>query len=226
MSDSAIGEQGDLEEAEAAADARSWLRMRPLRDDDVESVAEWFESPADLAMFTARQPVPMAPEALRRSWTPIIEGHPPITSWFFVVEDSDAALVAFAGIEDVNLIHGTAITPLWVARPARSTGIGVVVRAAMLDLAFDSLGLHRVTSMHRSDNLSSRRVNELCGLSPEGAMRQAWRDGDERVDISVWGILAAEWRAGRRELARSLPVRPEVRFGDDERTAWPAAARR
>jgi RimJ/RimL family protein N-acetyltransferase len=204
---------------------RSWHRMRPVRSDDVSTIAGWFESPTDLGFFAARLPLPMSPDALARSWAPIIEGREPRHSWFFLVEDPSGQPIAFTGIEDINYVHGTAITPLWVVRERRATGIGLVVRALILDLAFDSLGLHRVNSLHRADNAPSRRINELCGLQPEGTMREAWRDGQSRVDVSVFGILAHEWRRRRLELAAELPDDPEVRCGDDERTAWPTAAR-
>ena len=191
---------------------------------DVPAVAAWFDSVDDLAMFTANTALPPSAASLARSWAPVIDGVEPRTSWFFVVEDPRGDLVAFAGIEDVNLAHGTAILPLFVRREARRSGLGLVTRAVVLDLVFVGLGLHRVISMHRADNRASRRMNEACGLRPEGTLHEARRVGQARVDVSVYGILADEWFDFRAKLAGSLSPALTLRVGDDEDSEWPTSA--
>ena len=201
---------------------RSWHRLRPLDHGDIETMARWFTSVDDIAMFAAGMTLPPSAAALERRWAPVIDGDVP-NSWFFVVEDPQGALVAFAGIEDVNLVHGTGLVPIWVAAEARGRGIGLAVRALQLDLAFGQLGLHRVTSQLRADNEPSLRLIRACGFQPEGTQRQAWRVGDRRVDVVVSGLLAPEWAAQRPTLARSMKPALTVRCGDDPRSEWPTA---
>jgi RimJ/RimL family protein N-acetyltransferase len=207
----------------ASDGSRDWYRLRPLRSGDVPTVAEWFESPDDLGAFATRLPLPVSADALSATWRPILEAGEPRTSWFFGVDDPAGRLVAFAGIEDVNLVHGSAVTPLFIAAEARGRGLGVRARALLLDLAFGQLGLHRVTSFHRADNVASRRINEECGLRPEGCLREAWFAGGRRVDVAVFGILASEWHCRRPGLAAALAPQPSVRCGDDPAWAWPPA---
>lgn len=202
---------------------RTWHRLRPLEHADVPEVASWFWSVEDLGMFAAGIALPLSAAALERRWASIIDGDEPRTSWLFVVEDPRGALVGLSGIEDVNLVHGTGVAPLWVADRARHHGVGLIMRALVLDLAFNQLGLHRILSMHRADNEASRRVNEACGLKPEGTLREAWRDSGRRVDVSVYGILAAEWRSCRYSLAQSMKTTLTLRCGDDPRSEWPSA---
>jgi RimJ/RimL family protein N-acetyltransferase len=197
-------------------------RLRPLRLDDLPDIATWLESPQDLGAFASRIHLPVSAAALEVAWSPVIEGRDPRAGWFFGVDDPDGRLVAFAGIEDVDVVHRNALCGVYiVARPARGAGLALPVRALLLDLAFGQLGMHRVTSMHLADNVASRRRDEACGLRYEGLMREAWFTAGKRVDVEVFGILADEWWEHRPVLAARLPPEPSVWAGDDARSAWP-----
>jgi RimJ/RimL family protein N-acetyltransferase len=68
----------------------------------------------------------------------------------------------------------------------------------MLGLAFDRLGLHRVTLTVFSFNERAVASYRKSGFVLEGTARQAiWRDG-RFWDEHTMGILADEWRTLRR----------------------------
>ena len=78
-------------------------------------------------------------------------------------------------------------------------GRGHVTRAvaALLDEAFDHVGLHRVYVRAGVRNLRSRAIPERLGFVEEGVLRGEGRGSDGFYDLVVYGLLEDEWRARR-----------------------------
>jgi RimJ/RimL family protein N-acetyltransferase len=74
-------------------------------------------------------------------------------------------------------------------------GLAPEAAAAILTLAFDELGLHRVSAQLVAANSSSARVVAKLGMRHEATFEDAWRDGDRWLGEQVWAITAPEWRA-------------------------------
>jgi RimJ/RimL family protein N-acetyltransferase len=199
------------------------FRLRPLGLADVPTIATWYEQLNDLALFHQRMPIPLCADAIEATWRAAIVAPEPRTSYWFKIEDPDDNAVGFGGLEDINYAHGNCIGPFFVAASARRKGLGVRLRAMLLDLAFDQLGLARLTSVFRADNAGSRRVNEACGLREEGRLRSAWHAGGSRVDVMIFGILAGEWRAHRAVLRRAMSPATVLVLGREPSASlsWP-----
>lgn len=207
--------------------AKSTLfRLRPLGLVDIPAIATLYEQLNDLAMFHQRMPIPLCADAIEAAWRAAIVAPEPRTSYWFKIEDADHNIVGFGGLEDINYAHGNCIGPFFIAPSARRNGLGVRLRAMLLDLAFDQLGLARLTSIFRADNAGSRRVNEACGLREEGRLRSAWHAGGSRVDVMIFGILASEWRAHRVTLRRAMSSSTVLVLGREASPSlsWPALA--
>ncbi len=66
---------------------------------------------------------------------------------------------------------------------------------AVLAECFGTLRLHRVEAMHESDNPSSGRVMEKCGMTHEGHLRgKVFNKGAFR-DVEIWGIVREDYHA-------------------------------
>jgi RimJ/RimL family protein N-acetyltransferase len=77
---------------------------------------------------------------------------------------------------------------------------------AMLSLAFDGLGLHRVIGRCHADNAASYGLMERLGMRREAHFVRNERVKGEWTDELVYAILAEEW------VDRTHPDRPEVRL--------------
>jgi aminoglycoside 6'-N-acetyltransferase len=82
----------------------------------------------------------------------------------------------------------------WVLHPAH-TGQGFAAEAvrAVLGLAFDYYGMHRVVAQLDARNVRSARLCERLGMVQEGHLRRDWWSKGEWTDTLVYGMLAEEW---------------------------------
>ena len=81
----------------------------------------------------------------------------------------------------------------WLDRKAEGHGLVSRGCAAMIDYAFDELGLRRLEIKLAASNSRSRAVPERLGFTLEGTSRQAEPVGDRWEDLLVFGLLASEW---------------------------------
>lgn len=89
--------------------------------------------------------------------------------------------------------HGDAEIGYWIG--AAHEGLGLVTRAsrALIDHAFDVLGMHRVTIRVAPDNGRSRAIVERLGFREEGVLREAGMSALGHHDLVVYGLLDREW---------------------------------
>jgi ribosomal-protein-serine acetyltransferase len=82
----------------------------------------------------------------------------------------------------------------WIG--AEYEGRGLITRAvaAVLDQAFGTLGLDRVSLHTDPANKRSRAVAQRLGFVEEGILRQGTAFPDGRRDELVYGLLADEWQ--------------------------------
>ncbi len=97
----------------------------------------------------------------------------------------------------------------WVFDPdAGGRGLATEAARAVLDLAFDHYGMHRVRVRMDARNAASARLCERLGFRREGLLRQDWLIKGEWTDTLVYGMLAAEWPAAQRSAPPAPPTRP------------------
>ena len=73
-------------------------------------------------------------------------------------------------------------------------GICTEATARVLQVAFEELGMHRVSLRIAVGNIGSERVAEKLGFLHEGLLRDEVKVGSTWLDHTVWGLLDREWR--------------------------------
>lgn len=86
----------------------------------------------------------------------------------------------------------------WVRSDATGTGIGTEATARTLQIAFEELNMHRVTTRIAVGNVASEKIVQKLGFLKEGTLRDEVQVGTRWIDHTVWGILDREWRYERR----------------------------
>lgn len=95
----------------------------------------------------------------------------------------------------------------WVRSDATGDGIGTEATAQALQIAFEDLQMHRVTTRIAVGNVASERIVQKLGLLKEGTLRDEVKVGSRWIDHTVWGILDREWRFEKRRYASEAWVK-------------------
>ena len=110
------------------------------------------------------------------------EVSPRLTFPYAVERLADRRVIGATELSMTSLDHRRAEMGYVLAREAWGQGYATEAAGALLDYAFDKLGLHRVAATCDPDNTGSARVLEKIGMTPEGRMRAyflirgEWRD--------------------------------------------------
>jgi ribosomal-protein-serine acetyltransferase len=107
------------------------------------------------------------------------------------IRDDDGFL-GMVGLR-INLMHASAEVGYWLA--AAATGRGVITKAvaALVDVSFGVLGLHRFELLAATGNKPSRAVAERLGMTQEGVRREAEELASGFVDLAAYAVLVSEW---------------------------------
>jgi RimJ/RimL family protein N-acetyltransferase len=114
----------------------------------------------------------------------------------------------FAGFADLRIaaMQRSAEVGYWLAADAVGSGVMTRVVAALIDMAFGPLGLHRVQLQAATGNIRSRAIAERLGMVREGVRREAEELPAGFVDLVVYSVLEHEWPGATAVLAR-IPAR-------------------
>lgn len=87
----------------------------------------------------------------------------------------------------------TVRTGSWMVSSAQGSGVGTVMRAAVLEFAFRFLNAEYATTGHAEGNEASRRVSEKLGYEPNGYERIALPGGQQSIRNNRLILTAARW---------------------------------
>ncbi len=112
-----------------------------------------------------------------------------------IVPHGSPALVGRCGFHISRPEHREAM--IWYVLHPENWGRGFAHESvsALIDFAFESLGLHRVWADCDPRNSASCRLAERLGMTLEGRLRENYWLKNEWCDSAVYGLLDREWRA-------------------------------
>ena len=180
------------------------LTLRPPTSDDMDHVLP-FRTDPELNRWLLRTAVD--PEGFRKAWLESVAD----PDAYAVVACADNGVIVGTGSLDVSDGMGQGmgredeerlpwhrsegsigylIHPSYAGR-----GYATEIVRSLLALAFEDLGLHRVTAGCFADNVASWRVMEKAGMRREQhGVKDSWHEELGWVDGYTYGILAEEWR--------------------------------
>jgi ribosomal-protein-serine acetyltransferase len=87
----------------------------------------------------------------------------------------------------------------WVRSDAAGAGIATEAAALVTDVAFNELGMHRVTLRIAVGNRASERVAEKLGYVKEGLLREEVLVRGSWLDHTLWAMLEGDFHTRRSE---------------------------
>jgi len=173
------------------------LYLRGLEPSDAERCQRWINEPETRRYLMAAFPTSLAAE---RKWIENVGlSEKPFKDIVCgIVLNRGDRLIGMIGLHKINWVNRNAVSGMMIGEPeCRGKGYGPEAKDLLLGHAFQTLGLHRVSSIAFANNARSLGSLRKSGYREEGRSREAvWRDG-AWVDEIQFAILDHEWRARR-----------------------------
>ncbi|TYT63288.1 GNAT family N-acetyltransferase [Natrialba swarupiae] len=168
------------------------VTLRPIEEEDLEFLQEWINDPRIWRAIGRRTPVNQAQE--QEFFEEVVCGDETID---FLV-DVDGTRVGIVGFNSIVWRARRAEIGYWLAPDHHEQGYGTEAAELVVAYGFDQLGFHRIEARVFEFNEPSQRLLESIGFSREGVHRDAWFADGEHQDTYWYGLLAGEWRNGRK----------------------------
>ncbi len=96
--------------------------------------------------------------------------------------------------DHIDWTNRAALIGFWLGKSFQGRGIMTRTCSALVNLAFNELGLNRVEISCAVENRRCRLVPERLGFKQEGVSRQSERLYDHFVDTVSYSMLASDWK--------------------------------
>ena len=97
------------------------------------------------------------------------------------------------GLQPIDRTHNRSSAGFCLGRAYWGKGYMTEAFSAVLDYAFGTLGLNRVSAGHFEGNIASGRVQQKCGLLYEGTHRRALLKNGTYYDELMYAIVREDW---------------------------------
>ena len=121
----------------------------------------------------------------------------------FLVVHREHGPIGVTGLSELSRRDRRATVGTWFGREHWGTGANAESKAMVAALAFQRLGLERLTAYTSVGNPRSQTALERSGFSREGVLRAFHRHPSGVHDVVVFGLLRADWEASP---LREVPV--------------------
>ncbi|MCX6386834.1 MAG: GNAT family protein [Solirubrobacterales bacterium] len=132
----------------------------------------------------------------------------------FAITHPDHATIGITGLSEIVVRDRRATVGTWLGRSYWGTGANREAKALIFALAFDHLGLERLTAYADIANERSQAALAGVGFTREGQLRHFHRHGDVVHDVAIFSLLAHEWRESglRTEFPAKVSGQPPAAF--------------
>ncbi len=171
------------------------LYLRALAKTDAPLIAAWFAR-AEVRRGTRQY----RPRSLQAQEQFLEQGmSSPEHIAFGIALGDDDRLVGSCGLHHIDARNHNAELGMVIGDPADwGRGFGAEAAQLLVAYAFDTVNLHRIWLEVYEDNVAARKIYERLGFRVEGTMREhGFREG-RWWNLHYMGLLADEYRAGRR----------------------------
>lgn len=176
--------------------------IRPLTAEDGPRVLAWRNDPAISAYMYNDHAIT---EAEHAAW---LDRMLTLDDRRGYVIELDGGPVGAAFVTGIDPVHRHAMWAFYLADPAvRGRGVGAAVEVAVLRVAFEELGLHKLSCEVIDFNAAVVRMHQRFGFVEEGLFRaHVCKDGRWH-DVHRLAMSADTWSASRDELLAKVAPR-------------------
>lgn len=131
----------------------------------------------------------------------------------FLMDHREHGPIGVTGLSELSVRDRRATVGTWFGSAYWGTGANLESKALVAALAFETLGMGRLTAWANTRNGRSQLALERVGFRREGVLAAWHRHGDAVHDVVVFGLVRAEWKRSRlREVPAEIGGTPPQAF--------------
>ena len=111
---------------------------------------------------------------------------------FLIVDPADGP-IGVTGLSEIARRDRRATVGSWLGHRWWGSGANFEAKAMIAALAFERLGVERLTAWANTRNGRSQRALERIGFRREGVLSAWHRHGDRVHDVVIFGMVRAAW---------------------------------
>ncbi|MDX2004440.1 MAG: GNAT family protein [Meiothermus sp.] len=166
------------------------VQLRPLTLSDISRVLRWSED--EEFCLANGWPLGLQRERLEDWFLRLINNPPADLIRLGIVVDG--GLAGFVDLREVNPLEHRARLRIAIGDPGqRGQGVGYAAGLKMLEHAFGTLGLGRITAEVASSNLKMLGLLDKLGFTREGVLRSHETRNGVKEDLVLFGMLREEF---------------------------------
>lgn len=165
------------------------VRLRAIEREDIPRFLKWLNDPGVRRYLGMYLPLSRAQE---EGW---FEQHlKDEGSRVFAIETMEGEHIGNIGLHDINWKDRCADLGIFIGESDFwGQGYGTDAVRTLLSLAFEEMGLHRISLRVFDFNHRATRCYQKCGFRQEGCLREAHFTAGHYHDVLLMGILAREF---------------------------------
>lgn len=176
------------------------IYLRPIEEGDLSACQRWINDPDCRRYLISQLPMNASSE---QSWLKSlnVSSNPSTIALAIVLKRGDR-FIGNTELHRIDWLNRHAESGAMIGEAGfRDQGYGSEAKTLMLEYAFNSLGLHRISSSVFAKNLRSLAYLKKAGYREEGVRRERFFRNGEWIDEILLGILAQDWRDAQRALS-------------------------
>jgi ribosomal-protein-alanine N-acetyltransferase len=131
----------------------------------------------------------------------------------FLVVHREHGPIGVTGLSELSTRDRRATVGSWFGQDYWGSGANLESKGLVGALAFETLGLERLTAWANTRNGRSQAALERVGFRREGVLAGWHRHGEELHDVVVFGMLRSAWERSRlREVPAEVRGTPPAPF--------------
>lgn len=174
--------------------------LRPLALTDVPHITKWVNDPETRKYLTRRFPLT---ELAEKAWIEKMSGTPAYpTDIALIIETIDGGQpIGTMGLHGINWTDRKATTGTVIGEAKyRGGGYATDAKMALLEYAFESLGMHKIISHAFSKNVKSVEYSKRCGYEVEAVLKEEIFHKGAWEDMTILSCFYDGWKKAKEKL--------------------------
>ena len=163
------------------------ITLRPLKRSDAQLFFTWYNDPEVLKFVSINSPESMEKE---REWINKMSKTKGSDMIFGIELVEDHRLIGSCGLHKISKKHSSAEIAIIIGdKTLWGQGFGTEAIRILIELAFRTLEIHRISASVLSFNLRSQKSLEKIGFKKEGLQREALCKQGIFYDLVLYGLI-------------------------------------